>query len=171
MVKTSATPACTSSSLLRAGLHSSRSSCQLTCSPVSSLRSLFSVAYLTLDTSWSATSLGWDNATFGRRHGILILMLMGLLCVVREAFTAATADNLRHVRSLSYVTSTCVADGVVFPQANKPALFYPLVATTEFICALLFLVPGLVPTRKELQEGGVRDEKGKHIRTPESSGN
>lgn len=36
-------------------------------------------------------------------------------------------------------------------QQNSPALFYTLSATTEFIAALLFLVPGLVPTKQELE--------------------
>lgn len=54
-----------------------------------------------------------------------------------------------------------------FLEANNPKLFYPLVALTEFIAALLFLVPGLVPTRQELRDGGVRDEKGNRIRAQE----
>ena len=38
-------------------------------------------------------------------------------------------------------------------QQNRADLFYPLVATTEFLCVVLFMVPGLVPSKQELVEG------------------
>ncbi|KAI0821018.1 hypothetical protein BC629DRAFT_1587349 [Irpex lacteus] len=78
---------------------------------------------------------------YGPKHGTFVLLLIGVLCVVREAFLCATAST--------------------FPQHNKAAWFYPLVAVTELICALLFLVPRLVPSRQELMEAGIRNEKGK----------
>ncbi|KAI0685460.1 hypothetical protein BC835DRAFT_1421208 [Cytidiella melzeri] len=81
------------------------------------------------------------NIRYGPKHGIFALLVIALLCIVREAFLCATVS-----------TSA---------QHNKAAYFYPLVATTELICALLFLVPGIVPSRKELLEAGVRNEKGR----------
>ncbi|KAI0685459.1 hypothetical protein BC835DRAFT_1421207 [Cytidiella melzeri] len=81
------------------------------------------------------------NTRYGPKHGIFVLHLIALLCIVREAFLCATVS-----------TSA---------QHNKAVYFYPLVATTELIAALLFLVPGIVPSRQELLGAGVRNENGR----------
>ncbi|KAJ3555282.1 hypothetical protein NM688_g2666 [Phlebia brevispora] len=92
---------------------------------------LLTIVTLTLTFDERAAGV-WSmkQTTFGRKYGILVLFLMSLLCLTREAYLAATAGNTA--------------------KQNKAAVWYPLVAVTEFICVVLFMVPGLVPTRKEL---------------------
>ncbi|EIW85842.1 hypothetical protein CONPUDRAFT_70536 [Coniophora puteana RWD-64-598 SS2] len=71
-----------------------------------------------------------SDAAFGARHGIVLLCVISLLLVAREAFFVATAGNQT--------------------KANDENLWYPLAATTEFIAVILFAAPGLVPSRAEL---------------------
>lgn len=97
---------------------------------------------------------------YGPKHGTFVLLLIGVLCVVREAFLCATASTFPEV-SLRRLLGLQLAEGCMSSQHNKAAWFYPLVAVTELICALLFLVPRLVPPRQELMEEGIRNEKGK----------
>ena len=98
---------------------------------------------------------------YGNRFGTLPLIAVALLCITREAFLVATSTNVHkvkpHLPHRYPLPTLCL-------QQNEPALFYPLAAVTELICVLLFLVPGLVPSRNELREAGVRDEAGKYIR-------
>ncbi|KDR82182.1 hypothetical protein GALMADRAFT_58965 [Galerina marginata CBS 339.88] len=70
------------------------------------------------------------NQTFGRQHGIIILMFISLLLLIREAFSAATLNN----------TS----------KANNEHFWYPLVAVPEILAVLLYSTPDLVPRREEL---------------------
>ncbi|GJE94630.1 hypothetical protein PsYK624_108010 [Phanerochaete sordida] len=68
--------------------------------------------------------------TLGRRYGVFMLFAIAALCIVREAFLVATLGNTQ--------------------KQNQASLFYPLAATPELIAALLFLVPGLVPSKLEM---------------------
>ncbi|KAF5318140.1 hypothetical protein D9619_012044 [Psilocybe cf. subviscida] len=70
--------------------------------------------------------------SFGSKHAGIILTVMSILLLVREAFSAATVNN--------------------FEKQNDEKLWYPLLATPEVIVVLLFGTPGLVPDRKELAE-------------------
>ncbi|KAH9949257.1 hypothetical protein B0H21DRAFT_839751 [Amylocystis lapponica] len=58
-------------------------------------------------------------------HGSLILATMSALLLVREAFLAATYNNLS--------------------KQDQETLWYPLVAGTELLAVILFITPGLVP--------------------------
>ncbi|OCH93466.1 hypothetical protein OBBRIDRAFT_724693 [Obba rivulosa] len=69
---------------------------------------------------------------FGTKHAVLILLVISMLLVTREAFFAATSTNLSK-------------------QENEH-FWYPLSALPELLAATLFAVPGLVPARKELPE-------------------
>ncbi|EIW84821.1 hypothetical protein CONPUDRAFT_141671 [Coniophora puteana RWD-64-598 SS2] len=69
---------------------------------------------------------------FGAQNGAFILALISLLLVAREAFFTATIHN----------TS----------EQNNEKLWYPLSALTELVAVILFLIPGLVPARKEIRD-------------------
>ncbi|KIP06849.1 hypothetical protein PHLGIDRAFT_72041 [Phlebiopsis gigantea 11061_1 CR5-6] len=88
--------------------------------------------FLTLMLAIDEFSVTHDaRASFGRRYGSLVIFFIAAMCIVREAYLCATAGNVK--------------------KQNRPALFYPLSAAPEFIAMLLFLVPGLVPTKQELE--------------------
>ncbi|TFK52378.1 hypothetical protein OE88DRAFT_1657613 [Heliocybe sulcata] len=76
------------------------------------------------------------NTTFGARHGIYVLAIITLLLLIREAFYAATTGSTNASQQA---------------KGNNEAYFYPLGALTEFLAVILFAVPGLVPSRKELE--------------------
>jgi len=70
------------------------------------------------------------NEAFGTKHGIFILVVISILLLIREAFTAATMANTSKLY-----------------QEN---LWYPLLATPEVLAVMLYSIPGLVPSKNEL---------------------
>ena len=64
-------------------------------------------------------------------HGLYILLLVGLLLLTRETFYIVTNNKV---------------------EQYKERLFYPFAAGTELAAVLMFLVPGLVPLKRELAE-------------------
>ncbi|EKM53588.1 uncharacterized protein PHACADRAFT_163896 [Phanerochaete carnosa HHB-10118-sp] len=72
------------------------------------------------------------DAPVGRRYRIFVLLAIAFLCLAREAFYAATANDV--------------------VRQDNPRLWYPLSALTELLAVLLFAVPGLVPSRREITE-------------------
>ncbi|KAJ3491551.1 hypothetical protein NLJ89_g11327 [Agrocybe chaxingu] len=66
----------------------------------------------------------------GKRHAIFILVAISLLLLVREIFLTATINNPR--------------------KQIQESLWYPLVALPEILAVILYAIPGLVPSRKEL---------------------
>lgn len=81
------------------------------------------------------------HSAFGARHGVFVLLGIAILLLLREAFQTATTGS----------KSTSMQE-----KAYNEALFYPLSALPEFLAVVLFAVPGLVPSRKELQEYSAR---------------
>ncbi|KIM49901.1 hypothetical protein M413DRAFT_439029 [Hebeloma cylindrosporum] len=71
-----------------------------------------------------------SDVSFGARHAMPILLLVSLLLLVREAFTAATINN-----------------GL---KQNNERFWYPLIALPEILAVTLYATPGLVPRRDEL---------------------
>lgn len=69
-------------------------------------------------------------------HGLRILLVVGLLLVVREAFFVVTMNKVTQY---------------------KEHLFYPFAACTELVAVLLFLVPGLIPLKHEIAEATRED--------------
>lgn len=64
-------------------------------------------------------------------YGLYILLVVGLLLLVREIFFIATTNKM-----IQY----------------KEGLFYPFAACTELAAVMLFLVPGLIPLKREIAE-------------------
>jgi len=77
-----------------------------------------------------ATHFKQGNETFGKQHGIFILVCISLLLIVREAFSAATLANPS--------------------KQNNELFWYPLLAVPELLAVLLYATPDLVPRRDEL---------------------
>ena len=73
-------------------------------------------------------------ATFGAKHGIFILLLISLFLLIREVFTTVTMTPSRHATQLD------------------EHFWYPLVVLPEILAVILFLTPGLVPSREEFSE-------------------
>ncbi|KAJ3555287.1 hypothetical protein NM688_g2668 [Phlebia brevispora] len=73
-----------------------------------------------------------DDGPIGRKHRLILLLAIALLCVTREAFFAATSKNTK--------------------QQNNAHLWYPLAALTELVAVLLFAVLYLVPSRAEISK-------------------
>ncbi|KAF9065978.1 hypothetical protein BDP27DRAFT_1228167, partial [Rhodocollybia butyracea] len=65
----------------------------------------------------------------GSRHGSLIFIVIAILLLMREVFTAAT------------IGSTA--------EANNEHLWYPLVVLPEFVCMILYGIPGVIPGRPQ----------------------
>jgi len=72
------------------------------------------------------------TTSIGAKHGIFILLAISAFLLVRECFIAATITPSRHATQLNEV------------------YWYPLLALPEILAVILFLAPGLVPTRDEL---------------------
>jgi len=75
-----------------------------------------------------------ETRSFGRTHGMYILIVIVLLLMIREIFYIATIENIK-------------------AQTNE-ALFYPLAALPEVLVVFLFAIPGLVPPKSELPQDG-----------------
>ncbi|KAF4615433.1 hypothetical protein D9613_003543 [Agrocybe pediades] len=73
-----------------------------------------------------------SNQSFGRRHSVLILLLIALFLLVREIFSMVTVSDSR--------------------KQNTEHFWYPLLAIPELVAVILYSAPGLVPTREELNE-------------------
>ncbi|EPQ54636.1 hypothetical protein GLOTRDRAFT_106294 [Gloeophyllum trabeum ATCC 11539] len=93
--------------------------------------------FLALEQSGVSSGRPTAHSAFGARHGVFVLLGIAILLLLREAFQTATTGS----------KSTSMQD-----KAYNEALFYPLSALPEFLAVVLFAVPGLVPSRKELQE-------------------
>lgn len=98
--------------------------------------------HLTLEEMMSG-SRNFD-APIGRKYRIIVLLAIAFLCLIREAFYAATVNNLS--------------------KQDNARLWYPLSALMELLAVLLFAVPGLVPSRKEIMEA----EQSKGLGAPDS---
>jgi len=72
--------------------------------------------------------------SIGAKHGKFILLAVAALLLVREAFIAATVTPSQH------------------PKQLDEHYWYPLVALPEILAVILFVTPGLVPTRDELSK-------------------
>jgi cytochrome b561 len=64
-------------------------------------------------------------------YGLYILLIIGLLLLVREVFYIATVN-----KTIQY----------------KEGLFYPFAACTELAAVMLFLIPGIIPLKREVTE-------------------
>ncbi|PSR77939.1 hypothetical protein PHLCEN_2v7639 [Hermanssonia centrifuga] len=96
---------------------------------------------------------GWNHTAFGQRYGILVLLVIAVMCLIREAYLVSTAKNLAKVGvSLSLNVFRLLIQPYLFVQQNRAPLFYPLAALPEFIAVMMFMVPGLVPSKIELLE-------------------
>ncbi|KAF9066023.1 hypothetical protein BDP27DRAFT_1424293 [Rhodocollybia butyracea] len=65
--------------------------------------------------------------TLEKPHVSLFFGVMALLLLVREVFTVATINDLS--------------------KANDEDLWYPLVALPEWLCAVIYTIPGLIPPK------------------------
>jgi hypothetical protein len=91
------------------------------------------VAYQTILLVRTIASYGtykMSNTGFGATHGIHILCVISILLLTREAFFAATSNNLT--------------------KQDDENWWYPFAALTEFVAVVMFAAPGLVPSRDEL---------------------
>ncbi|KAF9261780.1 hypothetical protein L218DRAFT_930319 [Marasmius fiardii PR-910] len=70
--------------------------------------------------------------SFGSKHTSIILLLLSVMLLVREAFSTATMSDIA--------------------KANNEVLWYPLVALPEFICAVLYAIPGVIPDKEEARQ-------------------
>ncbi|KAK7040390.1 hypothetical protein VNI00_009867 [Paramarasmius palmivorus] len=75
---------------------------------------------------------GRATTSAGAKYGSFIFAAISLLLLVRQVFFTATLSNL--------------------PKQNNEHFWYPLVATTEFICVVLFATPGLIPPKQNMKE-------------------
>jgi hypothetical protein len=74
----------------------------------------------------------YGATSIGAKHGVFILLAVCALLLVREIFIAATISPSQH------------------PKQLNEHYWYPLVALPEILAVFLFVTPGLVPTREEL---------------------
>jgi len=72
------------------------------------------------------------NGSIGSKHGSIVLVIISLLLLVREAFITATVTPSTHQA-----------------QSNEH-FWYPLVVVPEFVAIVLYTTPGLVPSKREL---------------------
>lgn len=77
-----------------------------------------------------------SNPAFGARHGIFVLAAISILLLVRDIFYTVTLGS---------------TNASMEAKATNETFFYPLVALPELLAVVLFAVPGLVPSRRELQ--------------------
>lgn len=66
------------------------------------------------------------------RHATHILCVISVLLIVREALFTTTIGNTA--------------------QAGNEHLWYPLAATSELLCVILYAQPGLVPPKAALKK-------------------
>jgi len=71
--------------------------------------------------------------SFGRRNSTYILLIISLLFLIRELFSAATMRN--------------------WSKENQESLWFPFEALPEFLAVCLYAIPDLVPSVKEMREG------------------
>jgi hypothetical protein len=71
-----------------------------------------------------------DNETFGRKHGIIILLFIALLLLIREGFSASTLPDPARL--------------------NNEHFWYPFIAVPEILAVVLYATPDLVPARDEV---------------------
>lgn len=89
------------------------------------------------------------DAPMGRKYRIFVLLAIAFLCLTREAFYAATENDVAKV-CLHYILDVQNAQGYCSVQQDNAHLWYPLSALTELLAVMLFSVPGLVPSRREI---------------------
>lgn len=68
-------------------------------------------------------------------------MVISVFLLIREVFVTVTMAPSRHATQM------------------KEQFWYPLLALPEFLAVVLFLTPGLVPSRKELQQTIAENKK------------
>ena len=71
----------------------------------------------------------------GVRFGNHILLVISILLIIREVFSVATVNEIIQVLDSDYEHS-----------------WYPLIPLPEILAVILFITPGLVPRREELQQ-------------------
>lgn len=69
--------------------------------------------------------------SLGIQYGNYILVITSILLIIREVFSVATVTNTA--------------------QLYNEHLWYPLIALPEILVVILYVTPGLVPRRDELQ--------------------
>ena len=65
---------------------------------------------------------------FGERYGSFILTAISALLLVRQGFITGTMSNVE--------------------KQYQEHLWYPLLALPEFLCVVLYGIPGLIPSQK-----------------------
>ncbi|KAE9408495.1 hypothetical protein BT96DRAFT_914052 [Gymnopus androsaceus JB14] len=75
------------------------------------------------------------SSSFGATHASILYGIISLLLLIREIFTVATLSNIS--------------------EANNEHLWYPLVALPEFLCVIIFAIPGVIPSREAQEEKGI----------------
>ena len=73
-----------------------------------------------------------DKDSVGVRFGNHILLVISLLLIIREVFSIATVKKTR--------------------KQYDEHLWYPLISLPEVLIVILYITPGLVPRREELQQ-------------------
>jgi len=100
--------------------------------------------YIRRKRSYGQSSADINHRTTGARHDLPIITLISLLLLIRQSFATATMMSSR------------------FNKRFNDRLWYPLVALPEILAVLLFLVPGLVPRRRDTREGPFETDKTVH---------
>ena len=75
------------------------------------------------------------KSSAGVRFGNHILLVISILLIIREVFWIATVNEIIQDLDSDYEHS-----------------WYPLVPLPEILAVILFITPGLVPRREELQQ-------------------
>jgi len=70
--------------------------------------------------------------SLGIRYGNFILLIISFLLIIREVFSVATVTNAA--------------------KQDNEHLWYPFIALPEILVVMLYVTPGLVPKRDELQQ-------------------
>jgi len=74
------------------------------------------------------------STQIGALHGSLLLCIVSLLIITREAFFEATYNNLS--------------------KQNQESLWYPLAALTELLIVIIYTIPGFIPPYDERIRSG-----------------
>ncbi|KAE9408494.1 hypothetical protein BT96DRAFT_873610 [Gymnopus androsaceus JB14] len=75
------------------------------------------------------------SSSFGATHASILYGIISLLLLIREIFTVATISNIS--------------------EANNEHFWYPLVALPEFLCVIIFAIPGVIPSKEAQEEKGI----------------
>ncbi|KAE9410776.1 hypothetical protein BT96DRAFT_237652 [Gymnopus androsaceus JB14] len=72
-------------------------------------------------------TLRYSSSSFGAQYASLIFGLIAILLLIREIFSVATISNIA--------------------KANNEHFLYPLVALPELLCAALYTIAGVIPSK------------------------